>query len=266
MTQTSRRPPRRRVLSVGQELMKKMKRSNHHAYCLAVVLFAACLASSVALAEDRDDGFVSLFDGKSLNGWSALPGSTASDWSVRDGAITGIGSANRQSYLVWKERDLTDFELRFQYRLLTDGNTGVEIHAQPDQTGKRPFEGYHADLGHVGIGDNILGAWDFHFAKRKEHPCPRGTSLVINEDQSASASKLTDPVSLDDIRKRDWNNVRIIARGNHFQFHINGRKSAEFTDNAAQGQLKSGAIALQLHDKGMEVEFRHLQLKQKRKK
>ena len=229
---------------------------------VAGLLVAAGLVSQ-ARAEPDKEGFKPLFDGRSLDGWYAIPESTASDWSVRDGAIVGIGSENRQSYLVWKEYDLTDFELRFEYRLLTNGNTGVEIHAQPDKTGKRPFEGYHADLGHVGIGDNVLGAWDFHFAKRKEHPCPRGTSLVINEDQSTQVRKLKEAVQLEDIRRRDWNRVRVIARGSHFQFFINGRLASEFTDNASDGQLKSGAIGLQLHDKGMHVEFRKLELKRR---
>jgi hypothetical protein len=87
------------------------------------------------------DGFVSLFDGKTLDGWHAVPNESASDWTVRDGAIVGRGSADRLSYLVWKDEHLTDFELELRYRLPGKGNTGVEIRGQPDPTGKRPFEG-----------------------------------------------------------------------------------------------------------------------------
>lgn len=213
-------------------------------------------------ATDTDDqGFVAIFDGKTLAGWHARPKETAGDWSVRDGAIAGIGSANRQAYLVWKDDTLTDFELRFRYRMLTDGNTGVEVHARVDTTGKRPFESYHADLGHVGIGDNILGAWDFHFAKRREYPCRRGSSLVIGEDLEPKYSRIKDAVTLADIRKRDWNDCRVIADGNHYQFFINGKLSSEFVDNAKSGQLKQGFIGLQLHEKGMHVEFQNLRLK-----
>ena len=115
-------------------------------------------------------GFVRMFDGETLSGWRAEPPESASDWSVRDGAILGQGSVQRLSYLVWEDAGLTDFELRLRYRMLTDGNTGVEVRAQPDPSGKRPFVGYHADLGHPGIGAHILGAWDFHFATREEYP------------------------------------------------------------------------------------------------
>ncbi len=119
---------------------------------------------------------ISLFDGKTLNGWHAVPEDSARDWSVKDGAIVGIGSVDRQVYLVWNDEQISDFDLRLRYRLPGEGNTGVEIRAVPDSTGKRPFEGYHADIGHVDIGPHILGAWDLHFGKkgkdqRKEHAC-----------------------------------------------------------------------------------------------
>jgi len=204
-----------------------------------------------------------MFDGETLTGWRAVPSESASDWSVRDGAILGRGSVQRLSYLVWEDTGLTDFELRLSYRMLTDGNTGVEVRAQPDTSGKRPFEGYHADLGHPGIGPHILGAWDFHFARRKEHPCKRGTRLVIREDGSTSYSKLNPATALrlSDIRARDWNDLRVLVQGNRFQSFINGRLASEFSDQLRQGRLEHGAIALQLHDKGMRVAFKNIQLR-----
>jgi hypothetical protein len=208
-----------------------------------------------------DEGFISMFDGKSLAGWHAVPQNSASDWTVRNGAIVGRGSADRQIYLVWKDQRLTDFELRFRYRLLTKGNTGVELRSRPDLSGKRPFEGYHADLGHVGIGPHILGAWDFHFARRKEYPCHRGTRLVIDEEGKTQSYKIRGALKAADVRQGQWNDVRVIARGNHFRFFINSKPASEFTDNAEHGRLTRGAIGLQLHDKGMHVEFKDLRLK-----
>jgi len=184
-----------------------------------------------------------------------------SDWTVEDGIIVGRGSKKRLNYLVWKDRELTDFELKLSYRLPRNGNTGIEIRSRRDTTGKRPFEGYHADLGHLGIGPHILGAWDFHFAKRKEYPCNRGTRLVIDADGKAKFSKIDGALTKADIRRGQWNEVRIIARGNRFQFFINGKLTSEFTDNAKRGRLDKGAIALQIHDKGMHVEFKDIRLK-----
>jgi hypothetical protein len=55
--------------------------------------------------------------------------------------------------------------------------------------------------------------------------------------------------------------MRVIAKGNHYQFFINGKLASEFTDNAKEGRLDKGAIGLQIHDAGMRVEFKDLRLK-----
>jgi hypothetical protein len=209
-----------------------------------------------------DKGFVALFDGETLEGWHAEPEECASDWSVHDGVIEGHGSANRLCYLVWEEDQLTDFELLLRYRLPGNGNTGVEIRSQPDLSGKRPFEGYHADLGHVGIGPHILGAWDFHFAQREEYPCPRGTRLVIDKDGKTHFSEIQGAFTPADVNRHQWNKVRIVARGNHFRFFINGKLASEFIDNSESGRLDHGVIGLQIHDKDMKVAFTDIQLKQ----
>lgn len=206
-------------------------------------------------------GFVSIFDGKSLNGWKAVPGNSASDWTVRDGIIVGTGSKTRLSYLVWNQRQLENFELELSYRLPGNGNTGIEVRAQPDPTGKRPFLGYHADLGHLGIGPHILGAWDFHFAGRKEYSCQRGIRLTIDEAGNPHQTEIEHSLTPADIQPHQWNRVRVVARGNNFQFFVNGKLSSEFTDHAKVGRLERGAIGLQIHDKGMVVEFKDIRLK-----
>lgn len=236
--------------------------------CLTVLVITS--SGSVNLCADdeieraNEDGFESLFDGKTLKGWSAIPKNSAGDWTVKNGVIVASGSAKRLSYLVWKDRKLTNLDLRFEYRMRTDGNTGVEIRAVPDRTGKRPFEGYHADFGDVGLGPNVLGAWDFHFAKRTEHSCLRGTRMVMGRDGSVLRAKIDGAITVSEIRKREWNSVRVVARDDNFQFFINNKPAAEFTDKFDRGRLSRGAIGLQLHDKGMVVEFKNIRLKKLR--
>lgn len=227
-----------------------------------VVLALGALLSSPCETFQDGQGFNAIFNGTTLAGWRAVPEGLLSSWSVSDGAIQGKGLENQLAYLVYAgDEALRDFELRFSYRMLTEGNTGVELRARVDETGKRPFEGYHADLGHVGIGPMVLGAWDFHFASRKEFPCPRGTRLVISEDGSVDHEVIDDHVVLDDIKTRNWNQCHILANGNRFQFLINGKLSSEFVDGIDEGRLESGFIALQLHDKGMVVQFKDILLK-----
>ena len=227
--------------------------------CLTITILGFVSFASANPPQDNN-GFVPIFDGKTLDGWHNVPESKAGDWSVIDGKIVGQGSENRLTYLVWKD-ELTDFELKFRYRMVGKGNTGVEIRAQPDPSGRRPFVGYHADFGHVGIGANVLGAWDFHFAGRREYPCPRGTRLMIDRDGKTKSETIANALTVEDVRKQQWNDVQVIAHGNRFQFFINGKPASEFTDNIEKGRLQKGVIGLQIHDKGMRVEFKDILLK-----
>lgn len=206
-------------------------------------------------------GFASIFNGTDLAGWHTVPKTSAGDWSVRDGVIVGEGHEDRLVYLVWHDHDLADFELKLSYRFRTEGNSGIEIRSRVDTTGKRPFEGYHADFGHIGIGPAVLGAWDFHFAQRKEYPCDLGNRLVIDADGNAHYTKIDGALTTADLKARDWNDVHIIARGYHFEFRINGKPASEFDDNFDAYRLDRGAIGLQIHDRGMIVEFKDVRLK-----
>ncbi len=66
------------------------------------------VATSVPAAEQDADGFVSIFDGKTLHGWEVMPARAAQDWTVRDGMIVGEDGQVR-SHLVFENRRLADF-------------------------------------------------------------------------------------------------------------------------------------------------------------
>jgi len=212
-------------------------------------------------AADSDKDFVKIFDGKTLDGWEAMPAKTASAWTVKDGMIVGNGSKAR-SYIVYQNKEVADLELKFAYRFPGKGNSGVSIRAIVDPTGKRGFQSYHADIGHLGIGPQVLGAWDFHTPGRREHRCFRGERLVIDENDKPTLTKIKEAVTKDDINKNGWNKVHIVAKGNAFKFSINGKPAAEFTEHLPQKKrLKRGMIQFQLHDPGMIVHFKDIHLK-----
>ena len=228
----------------------------------AIFVILTFIALHPHQARALEPGFVSMFDGKSLQGWEVSSPQAKQAWTVQDGMIVGDGDKGR-SYLVYtSNRELADFELKFRYRLPDKGNTGVNLRARVDETGRRDYQSYHADLGHVGIGANILGAWDFHTPGRKEHGCPRGKRLVIDKNDKAVYSNIEDGITLDDIRDRDWNDVHVIAKGNQFTMYINGKLAAEFTEHLPKARrLHKGMIQLQLHDPGMIVHFQDRRIK-----
>lgn len=215
----------------------------------------------VKAAEKDDKGFVSIFDGKTLKGWEVMPAKATQAWMAGDGMIVGDGDKGR-SYLVFENKQIADFELMLSYRFPGAGNSGVSIRARKDKTGTRAFQSYHADFGHVGIGKQVLGAWDFHTPGRKEHACFRGDRLVIDKNDKPTVTPIEGAVTVDDIRKGDWNRVHVIARGNNFKFYINGKLASEFTEHLSkERRLDSGMIQLQLHDPGMIVHFKDIRLK-----
>ena len=220
-------------------------------------LFVICAAQGA----DKDR-FISIFDGKTLKGWEATPAKPAPAWTVKKGMIVGNGDKGRGYLTYTPNKNVADLELKFSYRFPGKGNSGVSIRAILDKTRKRDFQSYHADLGHLGIGKNVMGAWDFHTPGRKEHRCFRGDRLVIGEDDKPTITPIKDALSAGDIKKGDWNSVHIIAKDNNFKLYINGKLSSEFTEHLPKAKrLKSGMIQLQLHDPGMIVHFRDLKLK-----
>lgn len=226
---------------------------------------AAILAGSLiapAAPPKGEAGFVSMFDGKTLDGWEATPAKTAPAWTVKDGMIVGNGDKGRGYLTYARNKQVADLEMHFCYRFPGKGNSGVSIRAIKDETGRRDFQSYHADIGHLGIGKNVMGAWDFHTPGRTEHRCFRGDRLVIDKDDQPQITAIKNPLTESEIHKGGWNEVRIIARGNNFKLYVNGKLSSEFTENIDPAKrLDKGMIQLQLHDPGMIVHFKDLRIK-----
>lgn len=218
------------------------------------------LLALVSFVEIQSAEFEPLFDGKTLRGWKCRPMSSTSDWEVQDGKIVGRGTGN-ESYLMYED-ELGDFELKFKYRLLTEGNTGVEVRGEAVPGKASRLHGYHADIGHIGIGDKVLGAWDFHENDRGDYLAKRGERVIIGEDGKKKWEKLDGAVQLTDVKQRDWNEVHVFAKGKRLWFTINGKIASEVVDNEKKKRLMRGYIGFQLHGGDtMVVEFKDIALK-----
>jgi len=228
---------------------------------LMTMALLASTGAVVQAAEKDEEGFISIFDGKTLKGWEAMPAITAPAWTVKNGMIVGNGDKGK-GYLTYKNKEIADLEFTLSYRFPGKGNSGISIRAREDNTHRRLFQSYHADLGHVGIGKQILGAWDFHTPGRREHACFRGNRLVIDEKDKPELERIEGAVTREDIKKGDWNTVHVIVKGNNFKFFINGKLASEFTEHLPmEKRLGKGMIQLQIHDPGMIVHFKDIRLK-----
>jgi type 1 glutamine amidotransferase len=221
---------------------------------LAVVALA--LAPLAAPAQETAEGFRSLFNGESLDGWAGRP----EFWSVRDGAITGQTTAENptpgNTFLIWQLGQVDDFELRLEYRIV-GGNSGIQYRSR--DLGEFVVGGYQAD---IDSGDTYSGI--LYEERGRGVLAQRGQMTAV--DSSGTPQLVTsvgDSAELQAaIRKEDWNEYRVVARGNQLIHAINGRITAIVTDNHAAARADKGILALQLHaGPPMIVQFRNLQIK-----
>src|SRR5580693_691863 len=91
----------------------------------AVALSIALVGqTATAFAEGVESGFKSIFNGEDLTGWDGSPDL----WSVKDGAITGQTTvehpAKENTFLIWTNGVVADFELRCSFRIEANNSVG----------------------------------------------------------------------------------------------------------------------------------------------
>lgn len=204
--------------------------------------------------------FRSLFDGESLRGWRALD---MSYWSVRDGAITGQSTSmhpcRTNQFLVWQGGDVSDFELKLQFRATGNGcNTGVQFRSVLRPDGQAV--GYQADI--YQDGPYLGGVCDeLHTRKGPELLTGNGQKTVIDAAGKRTATRLGATAVLRP--SGEWNDYHITARGQHIVLRLNGVTSSELMDREEGHFDLRGILGLQLRSgQPMTVQFRDIRYRE----
>lgn len=217
----------------------------------------AWAADNELSAPEKAEGFVLLFNGRTLDGWECRP----EFWSVKDGAICGKTTADcipqKNTFCIYKGGEFGDFELRAKFKL-TPGdekgfaNSGIQYRSKVwEAENYCVVGGYQADME---AGKNYTGI--LYEERGRGILAKRGQKVVIHEGKDPKNPKkpsieVTGSVGNSDeiqasIKQGDWNDYVIIAKGNHLQQFINGKQTVDVTDETAVG-AKTGIIALQIH-------------------
>ena len=216
------------------------------------------LTSSLFADENAkaDDGFKTLFDGKTLKGWDGNP----EFWSVQDGVITGKTTKEKptkgNTFLIWRDGKTGDFELRLKYRIV-GGNSGIQYRSE--EVAKWVMKGYQADF-----DASLKFAGILYEEKGRGILANRGKKVEIDNNGKIkeTGSTTSEKKILDAFKKEDWNDYRVVAKGNHLIHEINGNVTVEIVDNHEAKRKMSGLLALQLHaGPPMTVQFKDIQLK-----
>ena len=222
---------------------------------------AAEPGSTNAAAKVAKPKWQKLFDGKTLAGWSGL----ADHWKVEGGAITGVTTRNNplknNTFLVWTNGTVGNFELRLKYRIF-NGNSGIQYRSQLMDAEKFIVGGYQADFEAGKTYSGIL-----YEERGRGILAERGQRTVITDEGGKTkvtvVGKLADSKDLQaSIRDEQWNDYLIVADGNHLMHFINGRMTVDVVDQQSAKAAKEGILALQIHaGPPMVVQFRDVKIK-----
>ncbi len=172
-------------------------------------------------AVEPPEGFVSLFDGETFEGWEG----NLDIFRIEEGAIVGGNLKTpiaRNEFLCTLE-EYGDFELRLKFMLKGKGaNGGVQIRSEriPDH---HEMIGYQADMGE--------GWWGCLYDESRRNRVLAGPP---EEERSAL------------VRHEDWNDYRILCEGRRVRLWVNGRPTVDYTE-PDESLRQKGVIGLQIH-------------------
>lgn len=198
---------------------------------LLPALLAAIGLTSLALGEE---GFSTLFDGKTLDGWHG----DMSLWKVQDGVIVGSseGATLTHNTFLSTKKSYKNFVLKIEFKL-RNHNSGVQVRSQ--QRDDFVVAGYQADI----ADKRYMG--------------------ILYEERGRGILADVDPEQVAKHLKPDgWNEYVITCDGPRLKFELNGFTTVDYTETSDVG-AKEGIIALQLHQgPPMQVSFRNIRIKE----
>jgi hypothetical protein len=210
-----------------------------------------------------EPGFKPIFDGQSLAGWEG----DAAYWRVENGSLVGeITPATvlkSNTFIIWQGGTPKDFELKLDYRISPEGNSGINYRSavvpDPVTPGNRfAMRGYQFDLdGRKRYpGNNYEEKGRLFLAVRGQ------ITRVVGGRPPVLLGTLGDTAELAALATDGWNAVHIIARGNTLTHMLNGRVMSVVIDDDAPNRPADGRIGVQVHvGPPMKVEYRNIRLK-----
>lgn len=176
------------------------------------------------------NGWIQLFDGKTLSGWTAPDDSGG--WKMEKGILKGTGAVSH----LFSPNEYTNLEFKVEAKINHSGNSGMYFRAE---LGKGWPKGYEAQV-------------------ENTSPDPQKTGSLYNNPawHFTSAPK---PVLEQLIQDDTWWTQHVIAIGNRIIIKVNDKIVTDFVDE--KNIFVSGRLAFQQHNQGSEVEYRNVVVK-----
>lgn len=217
---------------------------------LKVMVFATLVIASLLMAANPADaqkknkqakpriekGWVSLFDGKTFNGWK-MAEENQNAWSIQDGAIVANGPRSHL-YYVGDDKPFVNFELKIEAMTEPGSNGGIYIHTQYQEKGW-PKYGYEVQV-------------------NQTHTDWRKTGSLYGVQD----------VKEQFVKDNEWYTYHIIVQGKHITIKVNDKVAVDWTEEPDRKPgadftriLDKGTFALQAHDPKSKVRYRNIRVK-----
>ncbi len=244
----------------------------------AILLAAPAAAQSfdprlAALAQDKDDGFVSIFNGKDLAGWK-LPEGDNGHWKVLDGVIDyDARSEAKGDKNLWTEKHYGDFVLKVEWRIKETPWVNPNVFdVQPDGTHRKDADGKEIKLALPdsdsgiflrGSGTHQVNIWCWPVGSGEVY------GVRMNKNHPPEVRAGVTPKKKMDKPIGEWNAFEITVKGDRLWVKLNGE---EVIANALlPGLPAKGPLALQHHGSFRDgkyggspslVQFRNIRIKE----
>jgi hypothetical protein len=249
-----------------------------HRILLPLLLLAAAFMLTAAPAGEKkkDDGYVSLFDGKSLTGWhiSAKSGhskksgnKTGGKWVVADGYITGTQDEPGNGGLIITDKKFKNFEVVLEMKNDFGLDSGLFLRSTEDGKAYQAMIDYYEGGNLMGVyGEGIGG---FHYRNYSFLKSPDMiTADVKGKDRGPTPLPVAPEKWPDFWKHGEWNELKARIEGNppKVTTWIKGVKFMEWSDEKKR-LPDDGGIALQVHGGaperffGKTVRYRNIRVK-----
>jgi len=194
---------------------------------------------------DDHDGYVSIFDGRTLDGWDGNP----KFWRVEGGAIVGESTPERpsgNSYIAYRRMEAKDFTLKFEIKVEGSGGSGLQYRSR---TGLPWLANIHANVAAFNGPVNLN--WMMTGPQADFWPSRVYTGQIYSENTpmrilawrgqvvegfGARSKRLMGTIADREalgaiVRQNHWNRYTVIARGGTFLHIVNGQLMAVMIDD-----------------------------------
>jgi hypothetical protein len=217
-----------------------------------------------APVDGDEPGFEPIFDGRTLDRWEGDP----KYWRVDDdgtlvGEITPATVVKSNTFIIWRGGQPRDFELKLDYRITPEGNSGINYRSASVADPVTPsnvfaLRGYQFDIDgrRRYVGNNYEEKGRLFLAVRGQ------LTRVVGTRPPVVLSTIGDAADLGTLATDDWNAVHLTIRGNTLMHALNGRLMSVTLDDDVPNRPMDGLIGMQVHvGPPMKVEYRNIRLK-----